>query len=41
MSTDNKSTWRRIIDWHEERLPLGAFLDHTVGSKYPAPKNLN
>src|SRR5581483_2631033 len=40
MSTE-KSTWQRILDWHEERLPIGDFLNHSVGSKYPAPKNLN
>jgi len=40
MST-GKSTFQRILDWHEQRLPIGDFLDHSVGSKYPAPKNLN
>jgi quinol-cytochrome oxidoreductase complex cytochrome b subunit len=41
MSVEKSSTWRRILAWHEQRLPIGAFIDHSVGSKYPAPKNLN
>jgi quinol-cytochrome oxidoreductase complex cytochrome b subunit len=41
MSVEKSSTWRRILAWHEERLPIGAFINHSVGSKYPAPKNLN
>ena len=36
-----KSIWRRAFEWHEERLPIVAFVDHVVGTKYPAPKNLN
>tara|TARA_R110000787_G_scaffold16622_63_gene51800 strand:+ start:18255 stop:19547 length:1293 start_codon:yes stop_codon:yes gene_type:complete len=31
----------KIIRWVEHRLPIFSFLDHSVGSGYPAPKNLN
>ena len=30
-----------VIRWIEYRLPIFEFLDHSVGSKYPTPKNLN
>ena len=40
MSTE-KSIWRKAYEWHEERLPIISFIDHVVGTKYPAPKNLN
>jgi quinol-cytochrome oxidoreductase complex cytochrome b subunit len=40
MSTE-KSKLRRVFEWHESRLPIVAFIDHSVGTKYPAPKNLN
>ena len=40
MSTE-KTRFQRILDWHEQRLPIGDFLNHSVGAKYPAPKNLN
>ncbi len=30
-----------IIRWIEYRLPIFSFLDHTVGSSYPTPRNLN
>jgi quinol-cytochrome oxidoreductase complex cytochrome b subunit len=40
MSTE-KSRLRRVFEWHESRLPIVAFIDHSVGTKYPAPKNLN
>ena len=30
-----------IIRWVEYRLPILSFIDHSVGSQYPAPKNLN
>ena len=36
-----KSAWRRAFEWHEARLPIVSYIDHVVGSKYPAPKNLN
>jgi len=40
MSTE-KSTWRKVYEWHEARLPIFSFIDHAVGSQYPAPRNLN
>ena len=40
MSTE-KSVWRKAFDWHEERLPIVNWLDHSLGTKYPVPKNLN
>ena len=40
MSTE-KTRLQRIFEWHEARLPLVGFIDHAVGTKYPAPKNLN
>ena len=40
MSTE-KTVWRRMYEWHEARLPIFSFVDHAVGSQYPAPKNLN
>jgi quinol-cytochrome oxidoreductase complex cytochrome b subunit len=36
-----KSRLMKAWEWHESRLPIGAWLDHTLGSKYPVPKNLN
>ena len=41
MTTAQKSTWRKIYEWHEARLPIVSYLDHAVGTKYPAPRNLN
>ena len=29
------------VDWIEYRLPIFSFLNHSVGSEYPAPRNLN
>jgi len=37
----DKSRLMKAWEWHEQRLPIGDFLDHSLGSKYPAPKNLN
>src|SRR3546814_5771728 len=34
-------TNRRVIKWIEHRMPVFSFLDHAVGSGYPAPKNLS
>jgi len=31
----------RVIKWIEHRMPVFSFLDHSVGSGYPAPKNLS
>jgi quinol-cytochrome oxidoreductase complex cytochrome b subunit len=41
LSTSQKSAWRRAYEWHESRLPIVTWVDHVVGTKYPAPKNLN
>ncbi len=30
-----------VVRWIEYRLPIFSFLDHTVGSGYPSPKNLS
>ena len=30
-----------VVKWIKYRLPIFSFLDHAVGSGYPAPKNLN
>ncbi len=38
MSFQSKS---RIVNWIEYRLPIFSFLNHTVGTEYPMPKNLN
>ena len=40
MSTE-KGWGMRAFDWFEERLPIVSYIDHAVGTKYPAPKNLN
>lgn len=31
----------KVVKWFEERLPVVSFVDHSVGSTYPAPRNLN
>jgi ubiquinol-cytochrome c reductase cytochrome b subunit len=31
---------RPLVKWIEYRLPIFSFLDHSLGSQYPAPKNL-
>jgi len=36
-----KTRLQRVIDWHEERLPIISFIDGVVGTKYPSPRNLN
>jgi len=30
-----------VKDWIEYRLPIFSFIDHSVGSQYPCPRNLN
>ncbi len=40
MSTE-KSAWRKAYEWHEARLPIVSWLDHSLGTKYPVPRNLN
>ena len=29
------------VKWIEHRLPIFSFVDHSLGSQYPAPKNLS
>ena len=36
-----KSAWRKAYEWHEARLPIVSWLDHSLGTKYPVPRNLN
>ena len=31
----------RIVQWIEYRLPIFSFIDHSVGTQYPSPKNLS
>ncbi|MGF1592472.1 MAG: cytochrome bc complex cytochrome b subunit [Kiloniellaceae bacterium] len=31
----------RVVKWIEHRMPVFSFLDHSIGSGYPAPKNLS
>ena len=31
----------KIVQWIEYRLPIFSFLDHSVGTQYPSPKNLS
>ena len=38
---NNSNTPKSTLEWFEERLPIISFLDKNVGSKYPAPRNLN
>jgi len=40
MSTE-KSVWQKAFEWHEQRLPIVSWLDHSLGTKYPVPRNLN
>ena len=30
-----------VVQWVETRLPIFSFISHTVGSEYPAPRNLS
>ena len=30
-----------VLRWIEYRLPIFSFLDHSVGSSYPSPRNLS
>ena len=30
-----------VLRWIEHRLPIFSFLDHSVGSSYPSPRNLS
>ncbi|GAA0583690.1 cytochrome b/b6 [Caenispirillum bisanense] len=35
------NTNNRALKWLEARLPIVSFVDHSLGTKYPAPKNLS
>jgi ubiquinol-cytochrome c reductase cytochrome b/c1 subunit len=37
----NTNNMHPIIKWVEYRLPIFSFIDHSLGSQYPTPKNLN
>jgi quinol-cytochrome oxidoreductase complex cytochrome b subunit len=39
--SNQKSALQRAFEWHEQRLPVVSFIDGVIGTKYPAPKNLN
>ena len=39
--SNEKSALQRAFEWHEQRLPIVSFIDGVIGTKYPAPKNLN
>jgi quinol-cytochrome oxidoreductase complex cytochrome b subunit len=51
MSKDNKASCNTgtgkagigcsIINWIEYRLPIFSFIDHSLGTQYPTPRNLN
>lgn len=41
MATPPKPQQPGIKGWIEYRLPIFSFIDNSLGSKYPAPKNLN
>ncbi|MGH6946707.1 MAG: cytochrome b, partial [Kiloniellales bacterium] len=34
-------TSNRVVRWIEYRLPVFSFIDHSLGSSYPAPRNLS
>lgn len=37
MANGNKG----VISWIDERMPIFTLIDHSLGTKYPSPKNLN
>jgi len=38
---NKKSVGRRAFEWFDAQLPIVTWLDHVVGTKYAAPRNLN
>ena len=38
--SQQKNSSRGLLGWIEFRLPIISFLDRSVGTKYPAPRNL-
>ena len=41
MAQDNAFFNHPTVKWIEHRLPIFSFLDHSLGSQYPTPKNLS
>jgi len=41
MATPPKPQQPGIVGWIEYRLPIFSFIDNSLGSKYPCPRNLN
>ena len=39
--TSSPAGKQSVKDWIEYRLPIFSFIDHSLGSKYPCPRNLN
>ncbi|MHC8508815.1 MAG: cytochrome b [Rhodospirillales bacterium] len=39
--SEQKEYQNGLVRWIEHRLPVFSFLDHSMGSGYPAPRNLN
>ena len=40
-NTTSKFMQNGVVKWIEHRMPIFSFIDHSVGSGYPAPKNLS
>jgi len=40
-SSSSKFFSHPVVKWIEYRLPIFSFVDHSLGSQYPAPKNLS
>ncbi len=40
-SSSNKFYAHPVVKWIEYRLPIFSFVDHSLGSQYPAPRNLS
>ena len=37
----NPGVTTQVVQWVETRLPIFSFINHSVGTEYPAPRNLN
>jgi ubiquinol-cytochrome c reductase cytochrome b/c1 subunit len=37
----NPGVTNQVMQWVETRLPIFSFINHSVGTEYPAPRNLN
>ena len=40
-TSESKFMQNGVVKWIEHRMPIFSFIDHSVGSGYPAPKNLS